>query len=285
MGRAIQALVFVTALLTCASAQAEPTPAAPVPAGASERKRPVPYALANTAWSSLAIESGVALTTLATQWIVYPDTPTSCSWCAPGGFDRSARSLLVADDPKGVGYGSHLVSLGALPLLALGGLIVPARQDEQWARFGQDVWIVSNAVVFTTAFAGWAKHSIARQRPAYYFEVSERTEADSFPEQQFLSFYSLDTAWAFTFAASSTTLAALRRYTTTPWLLGTGLVLASAAGLMRISADMHWASDVMVGAAAGSAVGVALPLLVHGRQAPGFNAQLTPGGLLVSGVF
>jgi len=46
--------------------------------------------------------------------------------------------------------------------------------------------------------------------------------------------------------------------------------LALGAGVLRISADMRWATDVMMGAAAGTALGVAVPFFLHQRdeQAP-----------------
>lgn len=43
----------------------------------------------------------------------------------------------------------------------------------------------------------------------------------------------------------------------------TTLVAASATGVLRVVADKHWASDVLVGSAVGTATGLLFPLLLH----------------------
>ena len=59
----------------------------------------------------------------------------------------------------------------------------------------------------------------------------------------------------------------MRGYRIAPGVWGTGLTVAVGAGWLRIAADKHYATDVLVGMLAGSAVGVALPLLFHGPVA------------------
>ncbi|HET9554449.1 MAG TPA: hypothetical protein VFP50_15910 [Anaeromyxobacteraceae bacterium] len=39
---------------------------------------------------------------------------------------------------------------------------------------------------------------------------------------------------------------------------------AAATGWLRVAADRHWATDVLAGAAAGTTVGLVVPLLVLG---------------------
>ena len=53
------------------------------------------------------------------------------------------------------------------------------------------------------------------------------------------------------------------------WIVaGTYLALASATAALRVAAGEHFPTDVIVGAAAGSAVGAAVPLLHdHGARA------------------
>jgi membrane-associated phospholipid phosphatase len=43
----------------------------------------------------------------------------------------------------------------------------------------------------------------------------------------------------------------------------TGFSLAAFVGYLRIAADKHYMSDVLVGAATGTAAGVLIPLLFH----------------------
>jgi membrane-associated phospholipid phosphatase len=256
------------------------------PAGAQTTADQKHRDLQNSSWEFLALESGAVGLSAIVPWLGF-DTPTECRWCEPTGFDKSVRSALVAPDPLWVGYASHGVSLGLVPVLAIGGSILEARADDQWERAAQDAWIITNAFLLTTALGNTVKKNVARRRPAFYYGVSDETEAVDFQDQQFLSFYSLDTAWAFSVAASGATLAYLRGYESAPWLLGGGAVLATTAGVMRISADMHWATDVATGAFLGTLVGVGLPLLLHGRasQVEGVETQISPQGLSISGVF
>ena len=45
-----------------------------------------------------------------------------------------------------------------------------------------------------------------------------------------------------------------------------GGAFALGAGILSVSADMHGTTDVLMGAAAGTAVGFAVPFLVHRRD-------------------
>jgi membrane-associated phospholipid phosphatase len=180
---------------------------------------------------------------------------------------------------------SHGVSLGAVPLLAIGSSVLEASAAKHGEYALQDAWLITNTVLLTTAIGNTVKKNVARRRPAFTHGVGNRTEAVDFPDEQFLSFFSLDTAWAFSIAASSTTLAYLRGYESAPGVLIGGAALATLAGVMRISADMHWATDVATGALVGTTVGVGLPLLMHRREHSELETQVSPQGLTLSGVF
>ena len=88
------------------------------------------------------------------------------------------------------------------------------------------------------------------------------------------------------------TVAQLRGYRG-GWLVWVvGLPLAAAVGVMRMGADKHYLSDVLVGAAVGSAFGFALPRLFHGRvdrasapDAVRLRLVPAPGGLALTGAF
>ena len=62
-------------------------------------------------------------------------------------------------------------------------------------------------------------------------------------------------------AVSTGTIATIRDYDAAPYLWVTGLLLATAAGILRIAADKHYFLDVVVGAAAGGLIGWAIPWL------------------------
>lgn len=120
--------------------------------------------------------------------------------------------------------------------------------------------------MLTTGIADGTKKLADRRRPAFHYGVEAETEAGSVPEEEYLSFFSGDTAWAFNFAAAGTTLAYLRDYPTAPYVaVGSG-TFARAAGLLRVSADMHWTSDMLAGALVGSAIGFSVPFFLHQRD-------------------
>lgn len=248
------------------------------------------YELRNTTWPFLAAETGGAIVVFAAFAVATDGPPETCKWCGTNDFDDGIRNALRASSPRPFGYVSHGLSLGAVPLLAIGGIGLPALTDHELGRAGADVWILANTFVLTTGITDGIKRAVGRQRPAFHYGVQGDTEASNHPVEANLSFFSGDTSWAFSIAACGTTLAYLHGYETAPWILGGGAVFATAAGVLRISADMHWATDVMTGALVGTAIGVSVPLALHRRKAAttamsSWWIVATPERVSVSGTF
>jgi membrane-associated phospholipid phosphatase len=68
---------------------------------------------------------------------------------------------------------------------------------------------------------------------------------------------------AFSTAVAAGTVATMRGYRGAPYVWALGLPLALLSGYLRIAADRHYVSDVLVGAALGSAFGALTPWLMH----------------------
>jgi len=66
---------------------------------------------------------------------------------------------------------------------------------------------------------------------------------------------------------------------------GVGLTLAGTTGYLRIAADKHYASDVLIGAVLGSAAGLILPRWLHDHEGGDVQVVPTPGGLALLGTF
>jgi membrane-associated phospholipid phosphatase len=244
------------------------------------------YDLQNTSWQFLLAETGVSAVTLTAFAIPAAET---CRWCETNGFDDAIRDALRASNPRTVGHVSHVFAFGAAPLVAAGGALLPALEDRALRRAGADLWILANTLLFNTGFNEVFKRAVGRQRPAFHYGVQDETEASGMPSEENRSFFSLDTSFAFSAAACGTTLAYLHGYEIAPWILGGGATFATTAGLLRIAADMHWATDVIVGAVAGTAIGVSIPLVFHRReQSPtvaSFQMIVLPQGVTIAGAF
>lgn len=235
-------------------------------AEAEPASAPKHYDLERTSTSFLVGESAVALGAWGAAWLVTWGPSDRCHWCRANSVDISIRNALRANNPGPPAFISHALSSAAVPVLGLTGLFVPAIRDDHLRRGFEDLWIVANTWAVTTAVGDLVKHLVARERPSFHYEVESQTEFSSWPSQRNKSFFSLDTAWAFAIASSSSTLAYLRGYSSAPYVAVGGGVLALGAGTLRIVGDAHWASDVVTGAVVGTGIGIALPLLLHGRR-------------------
>lgn len=195
------------------------------------------------------------------------DPATSCGWCESNAFDEAVRRLLVANDPRGAAQASHALSIGLAPLLALGGTTLPALTSARRWHAAQNAAVIVNAFLLTTAITDGVKKLADRERPGFHHGRGALLEAAHTPLERYLSFFSGDTAWAFTFAAAGYALSTRRGYRHARPVAVAGLIAAAAVAALRVAADMHWATDVMTGALVGTLVGAALPAWLHPREA------------------
>jgi membrane-associated phospholipid phosphatase len=225
----------------------------------------------------------LGLTLLAAAGAIVPNrfprqlTFRSCP-CLPSevnGFDRFAIDLhsKAAD-----------LTSDATVLLAIA---VPMIADTIRLGFtpvlGEDVLVMAQSVAVNAAIVTAVKYLVQRPLPATY------ANRDGLQEQAqgFRSFYSGHTSTAFAALATAAWTIHLRDGPKVwPWVV-TGLVGASV-GVERVLAGRHFPTDVLVGAAAGLAVGTLVPLL-HARVPPWGRGTLSlvPAGrgLALSGSF
>lgn len=128
-------------------------------------------------------------------------------------------------------------------LLAHGG---PARM--------RDVLVHAEAAAVALALTEISKHTFHRPRPFAHF--CEPLDAPALGDDDArLSFFSGHTATAFATATAGWRLAQMRGYRHAGRLKAGGLALATTTGVLRIAADKHYLTDVLVGAAAGWGAG------------------------------
>jgi membrane-associated phospholipid phosphatase len=208
-----------------------------------------------------------------------PLAPERCRACTPNAFDRSARDALRWRHPSTARLASD-VGVVLVPALAVGGLGLAEHLRGDGRTFLEDVVVVTEAVSFTLVATQVVKSASGRARP-YTWAGSAPSEGTD----DLLSFWSGHSAAAFTAVTAAATVARLRGDPLWRWILGVGLAGASTVAWLRVAADRHWATDVLAGAVAGSAVGIGLPLLlrVPRQRAVGLRVFVGPG--VVAGVF
>lgn len=222
----------------------------------------------------------LAITATASVWFVASEmlksqlVPEKCRWCyrtktgddALNRVDFSIRRALLWNDPSLAGSISSWIAFVGMPALSIGGTMGIAAHDANLSGAPSDLLITTEATMLAVDLNQLVKFAFARERPFVHFlprapdGALARTES---PSDDNLSFYSGHTNLAFALATSTGTVALMRNYRLAPVILGAGLASAFTVGYLRIAADKHYFSDVMVGAVVGSLVGTLVPLLFH----------------------
>lgn len=208
-------------------------------------------------------------------------SPEQCHWCAPTRFDVAARDALRWRDTSAADTLSNWTGYVLAPVAAT-GLTMLGSEGRGWRRRFDDVVPVIQSAIVVSLLQHVAKLSAARQRPYAHYatpgELGPSVEND-------VSFWSGHTSLAFSLAVSSGVVVSTRGYRLAPVVWATGLTLAAATGYLRIAADRHYATDVLVGAAMGSLVGYAWPKLIHPQIRRDVSIAPSGRGLAVLGTF
>jgi membrane-associated phospholipid phosphatase len=257
--------------LTAAPDLSAPPLSDPEPAASEPARDASVYRVGNLdlGVTALAIAGAIAPNQFPTRLI-----HTSCAApgsCAPGsvnGFDRFAVDL--HSKPAGLLSDATVALSVAVPAIADGfrlGLGPALRED---------LTILTETIAVNAALVTGVKYLVQRPLPVTY------ARRDGLPEQAqgYRSFYSGHTSTAVAaLTASAWTLHFRDGPQAWPWIV-TGVVGASVAA-ERVLAGRHFPSDVLVGAAAGFAVGTAIPWL-HARR-PWGKRGVTDVGVVPAG--
>jgi membrane-associated phospholipid phosphatase len=211
--------------------------------------------------------------------------PDACRWCdrddgkdSLNGLDRWARSSLRWNDPRQAQVASGVTAFLLEPAATTLEMIAASATDKASRAFPVDFLIISEAVAVSALLNQTAKLIAARERPFVHVLAGDEKLKTALPSDNNVSFYSGHTALSFTLAAAAGTVATLRGYRLMPLVWSTLMPLAAVTGYLRVAADKHYATDVIVGAVLGGAVGVLLPLVFHGRQGNEFVPDGTGTG-------
>jgi len=267
--RAASALVVALLATWAPAALADPS-SSPSPSG-----RAASDELRHTAPSQLGLELAGSVVLSASLLLAAGPPASRCGWCASDGFDETVRDALRSAHPRTAAALSHAFSVAAAPALALGALLPSAFMRRRPSHALEDGVIVLDAVILTFGVTHGTKRLLDRERPAVHHGVVAETEYARHPSEWNQSFFSSDTSLAFALGSSAATLAYLRGYRSAPWIVFAGSVIGLSTACLRVAADMHWATDVLTGAAVGTAIGFSLPYFVHGRPGDGERRSFT----------
>ena len=250
-------------------------------------------------WSNLVTTAVMTTTSLATLAIA----PDEDRWTETNGFDGAVRDALRFDglDDRDRARDASDVFL----MLAINQLLVDTLVVTWWGHDSKDVAIQMvlmdiEAIAINTALNGLVAGLVSRERPYGRECVGELAEtSDCSGNKRYRSFYSGHTSTTFTSAALTCMHHAyLPLYgggAADRLVCATGFLMAGATGMLRVMGDQHYLSDVLVGAAMGTASGLFVPWLLHYRSGDlpepeslsGVRMSLlpTPLGGVLTGVF
>lgn len=249
-------------------------PAAAGPAAVLPPARPVPGSLfAIRLAADLPLTLGAGVLALTTE-VVKSELPgPSCgSGCDPAGINPLDR-LGLGSPSAGARTASDVlvgVSLGLPFVLDLIDVLGSHRPDG-WRGYGADVLVLAEVLAVDVGLNGLVKNAVRRPRPLVYdADLVAVPAADRTAPDAALSFYSEHSSTAFAMATAYSYLF-MRRHPGSPlvapvWVLAEALATTTAA--LRVAAGKHFITDVLTGAAVGSALGVLIPYL-HLRARPG----------------
>jgi membrane-associated phospholipid phosphatase len=240
--------------------------------------------------------TGALLAAVGTLALLASRLTPSCRWCdrsADGrdtlnGLDEAVRGAALAPNPRAAAIAGDTFGYGLAPAVALGFTALAGWHDGQRRQIWIDLMILTEAAAAAEVLDQIAKVSFARERP--HAHALYPTDGPSQIADDNVSFYSGHTNFTFALAVASGTIATMRHYRLAGWIWLTGLSLAATTGYLRIAADKHYFTDVLVGALLGSTVGFAVPYLFHRpirRVTLRPFSQSAPGGgvLGIAGAF
>jgi len=182
---------------------------------------------------------------------------TLTSTCDRSGLNALDR-LALDHSSTAARTAADIISFVPIAYLGLDMLDVGPRN---WKTYLTDLWVVAEALAWNGAVQDIVRRAVRRPRPFLYSPgvyPDERNTAEAG-----LSFYSGHTSFAFALATSCSYTFTLRHpHSKWRWVVWPALMaVASIEPILRVYSGDHFPTDVIVGAVAGSAIGVLFPAL------------------------
>ncbi|MBU1243423.1 phosphatase PAP2 family protein [Myxococcota bacterium] len=246
---------------------------------------PAPVHAAEEDWYDYSPQISVPLTAFGLSvWIageLLKDNlvPDEARWTATNPVDDAVRDTFRWNSAhtKDANMASNIV-LGSIPVAGLASLLFssasgwssPNASRARQAGYGGLIMLESASVAMLANQV--VKFLVLRKRP--YTRDSSYGEMAA---DDHLSFYSGHTTTAFALAVSGAMLYDMKGGNHPGAVWTAALVLATGVGYLRIAADKHYFSDVLVGALLGAAAGYLVPKLLHQKdKEPTVNYSVMP---------
>ena len=262
----------LAAALAAPSALAEPPPPQPPAKQATPAPADPPFGRLEPDTSDGVLAADVVVTVAGiaawggTEVAKAHLAPLACRWCNVPGIDDSVRKAFVwpANRLRAADGLGNVVGFVLVPTAAIGFALATGVQDQGHAvrHAFADFFVIAESAAVAMDINQLTKFVVGRQRPYVHFKTDTGTAAD-----YNLSFFSGHTTLAFSLATATGMVATLRGYRFAPWIWAGGMAIATALGYLRIAADRHYFTDVLMGSATGAAVGVIVPYL-HRKPPP-----------------
>jgi len=187
-----------------------------------------------------------------------------CHACDTGHLGPLDRQVLDNYNPAAVTVSDVFLysSMGAPFVADFADVMLHRRGARSW---GKDAIVLAEVMGINLALTNTIKFAVLRPRPYTYGQ--DGSDRDPTEGSGRLSFYSGHASTAFAMATAYGYLFQARhprsKWVVPVWLLSYGV--ATTTGVMRVTGGKHFWSDVVIGAVAGSAIGLAIPAL-HRRR-------------------
>ncbi len=204
----------------------------------------------------------------ATAWIVSESfkgslAPSDCHWCDVDAVDAGVREALIWPDTARAGVLSNVAGFALMPLAAIGSDVLAAAHEGALHNVPEDALLIAEATVIAADVNQLTKLLVGRERPFVHALAHDQKALTPQPSDNNLSFFSGHTTEAFALAVASGTIGTMRGYRWAPLAWPVGGAVAATTAYLRIAADKHWLTDVVVGAVVGAGIGFAVPYLFH----------------------
>jgi membrane-associated phospholipid phosphatase len=210
-----------------------------------------------------SVTAGGATAWIASELLKPQLAPSSCRWCSVDGLDAGVRDALVWRDTRAADTASNVTGFVLAPLTAVGLNALAAAHDGAFGNAGKDTLLIVEATVIAADVTQLTKMLVGRERPFVHALSPDEKLRTARPADNNLSFFSGHAAVTFALAAAGGTVGTMRGYRWAPFAWIVGGAAAATTAYLRIAADKHWLTDVLVGAVVGAGIGIAVPALFH----------------------